>query len=210
MDVKKIGRIPDGGGWRIHGREGIARSPLAKIGYYYVHSLVDDHSRLAYSEILPDEKGQTCADFAPPRRRLLPHPRHHQDRTADDRQRLGIQVLPAHRMRQAQHPPGVHQSALPMAERESGATQIQLCNRSGPTARCSPPMPNEQQPLHPGSSTTTLDDATARSVTSHPSAGCYQPDDRVHLGAESDDADVCSRAAPAGSRRAGTRASAPR
>ena len=63
MDVKKIGRIPDGGGWRIHGREGIARSPLAKIGYDYVHSLVDDHSRLAYSEILPDEKGQTCADF---------------------------------------------------------------------------------------------------------------------------------------------------
>ena len=102
MDINKIGRIPDGGGWRIHGREGIARSPLAKIGYDYVHSLVDDHSRLAYSEILPDEKGQTCADFRPAPR-LLPHPRHHQDRTADDRQRLGIQVLPAHRMRRAQH-----------------------------------------------------------------------------------------------------------
>ncbi len=34
-----------------------------KIGYDYVHSLVDDHSRLAYSEILTDEIGTTCAAF---------------------------------------------------------------------------------------------------------------------------------------------------
>lgn len=34
-----------------------------KVGYDYVHSLIDDHSRLAYSEILPDEKGPTCAEF---------------------------------------------------------------------------------------------------------------------------------------------------
>ncbi|MCP2256126.1 Integrase core domain-containing protein [Prauserella aidingensis] len=61
MDVKKFGKIPDGGGWRVHGRsEGVrARGN----GYDYVHSLVDDHSRLAYSEILPDEKGPTCAAF---------------------------------------------------------------------------------------------------------------------------------------------------
>ena len=39
-----------------------ARKKL-KVGYDYVHSLVDDHSRLAYSEILPDEQGPTCADF---------------------------------------------------------------------------------------------------------------------------------------------------
>ena len=66
MDVKKIGRIPDGGGWRAHGRADAARpraQKKARIGYDYVHSLVDDHSRLAYSEILPDEKGPTCAAF---------------------------------------------------------------------------------------------------------------------------------------------------
>jgi transposase InsO family protein len=65
MDVKKIGRIPDGGGWRAHGRENreATRDRKAKIGFDYVHSLVDDHSRLAYSEILPDEKGPTCAAF---------------------------------------------------------------------------------------------------------------------------------------------------
>ncbi|WP_100160675.1 MULTISPECIES: IS481-like element ISMysp6 family transposase [Mycolicibacterium] len=64
MDVKKLGRIPDGGGWRAHGR-GCApdRKRLRGNGFDYIHSLVDDHSRLAYSEILPDEKGSTCAGF---------------------------------------------------------------------------------------------------------------------------------------------------
>ena len=65
MDVKKIGRIPDGGGWRAHGRGAgsIARDRSTKVGFDYVHTLVDDHSRLAYSEILPDETGTTCAEF---------------------------------------------------------------------------------------------------------------------------------------------------
>jgi transposase InsO family protein len=61
MDVKKIGRIPDGGGWKAHGRSEDVRG--RGIGFDYVHSMVDDHSRLAYSEILPDEKGPTCARF---------------------------------------------------------------------------------------------------------------------------------------------------
>ena len=63
MDVKKLGKIPDGGGWRAHGRANGNRDRKVKIGFDYVHSLVDDHSRLAYSEILPDEKGATCAAF---------------------------------------------------------------------------------------------------------------------------------------------------
>ena len=65
MDVKKLGRIPDGGGWRAYGRE-MGRSSERRanpVGYDFVHSLVDDHSRLAYSEVLPDEKGTTCAGF---------------------------------------------------------------------------------------------------------------------------------------------------
>jgi transposase InsO family protein len=69
MDVKKLGRIPDGGGWRAEGQSTInhrsrdRRSPRQGSGYDFVHSVVDDHSRLAYSEILPDEKGPTCAAF---------------------------------------------------------------------------------------------------------------------------------------------------
>ena len=66
MDVKKLGKIPDGGGWRAHGgttSSHQSRTDKTPIGYDYVHSLVDDHSRLAYSEVLPDEKGPTCAAF---------------------------------------------------------------------------------------------------------------------------------------------------
>ena len=65
MDVKKLGKIPDGGGWRAHGRAATVdhKHKKVKVGYDYVHSLVDDHSRLAYSEILPDETGKTCAAF---------------------------------------------------------------------------------------------------------------------------------------------------
>jgi transposase InsO family protein len=62
VDIKKLGRIPEGGGWRAHGR-GARPRPLRGLGYDYVHSAVDDHSRLAYSEILEDERGDTCAGF---------------------------------------------------------------------------------------------------------------------------------------------------
>ena len=65
VDVKKLGRIPDGGGWRAHGRQmgSSAAKKKAKIGFDYVHSMVDDHSRVAYSEIHDDEQGATCAGF---------------------------------------------------------------------------------------------------------------------------------------------------
>jgi transposase InsO family protein len=65
MDVKKIGRIPDGGGWRAHGRQmgRTSAQKKAKIGFDYVHSMVDDHSRYAYSEIRDDESAATCAEF---------------------------------------------------------------------------------------------------------------------------------------------------
>ena len=64
IDVKKLGRIPDGGGWRIHGREAtrIDREKRSR-GVAKIHSAIDAHSRLAYSEIHDDEKGPTCAQF---------------------------------------------------------------------------------------------------------------------------------------------------
>jgi transposase InsO family protein len=75
VDVTKFGNIPDGGGWRYVGRQqgdrnrsttvartGAARSkwrgPL--VGRGYVHTVIDDHSRLAYAEICADEKGPTA------------------------------------------------------------------------------------------------------------------------------------------------------
>jgi transposase InsO family protein len=61
VDVMKLGRIPDGGGWRVHGRSEEVRG--RGLGWDYVHVAVDDHSRLAYVEVLPDERVQACAGF---------------------------------------------------------------------------------------------------------------------------------------------------
>ncbi|SEP38095.1 leucine-zipper of insertion element IS481 [Amycolatopsis saalfeldensis] len=53
MDVKKIGRIPDGGGWRAHGRarREATRDRSVRAGFDYVHSLVDD--RWSLREVCP-------------------------------------------------------------------------------------------------------------------------------------------------------------
>jgi hypothetical protein len=61
LDVKKLGRIPDGGGHRAHGRAVASRG--RGIGYDYIHSAVDDRSRVAFSQVLPDETATTCARF---------------------------------------------------------------------------------------------------------------------------------------------------
>jgi transposase InsO family protein len=61
LDVKKLGRIPDGGGHRAHGRADAARG--RGVGYEYLHSAVDDRSRVAFSQILPDEGAATSALF---------------------------------------------------------------------------------------------------------------------------------------------------
>lgn len=70
VDVKKLGQIRPGGGWRVHGRgsdeDKHARSEQhagRRVGYDFVHCAIDDHTRLAYAEIHPDEKAVTCAGF---------------------------------------------------------------------------------------------------------------------------------------------------
>jgi transposase InsO family protein len=64
VDIKKLGRIPPGGGWRVHGRgPGHRNSTRTRPGYAFVHSAVDAYSRLAYSEVLNDEQGATAAAF---------------------------------------------------------------------------------------------------------------------------------------------------
>jgi transposase InsO family protein len=71
VDVKKLGRIEGGAGWRVRGgvqhhnrtftdAHGHKRKT---VGYEYVHIAVDDFSRLAYAEVLPDEKASTAVGF---------------------------------------------------------------------------------------------------------------------------------------------------
>jgi transposase InsO family protein len=74
VDVTKFGNIPDGGGWRYLGRQagkknsqttartrtGYTATGHANLGIAYVHTVVDDHSRVAYAEICADEKAATA------------------------------------------------------------------------------------------------------------------------------------------------------
>ncbi len=60
VDVKKLAAIPDGGGWWTHGRGNAARQA---VGYRYLHSAIDDRTRLVYSEIHNDEKAGTAVAF---------------------------------------------------------------------------------------------------------------------------------------------------
>ncbi|SDZ47970.1 IS481 family transposase [Herbiconiux ginsengi] len=67
MDIKKLGRIPDGGGHRMLGRQAGARNNDGHgrngRGYAFLHHAIDDHSRLAYSEIHTDERKETVIGF---------------------------------------------------------------------------------------------------------------------------------------------------
>ena len=68
VDIKKLGRIPDGGGHRVMDRAAGKRNKTGtaanrRPGYAYLHNAVDDHSRFAYTEILEDEKKETAAGF---------------------------------------------------------------------------------------------------------------------------------------------------
>jgi transposase InsO family protein len=61
VDVKKLGKIPPGGGWRAHGRSEAVKG--RGNGYDFIHTAIDDHTRLAYSEIHDDERDATSAGF---------------------------------------------------------------------------------------------------------------------------------------------------
>ena len=82
IDVKKLGRIKGGAGWRVTGPKHHYNTTLTDgsgkrrntVGYEYVHVAVDDYSRLAYAEVLLDEKASTAAAFL---RRAVAYYRRH-------------------------------------------------------------------------------------------------------------------------------------
>ena len=61
IDVKHFTRIPDGGGWKTRGRGSVAS--VKGVGKTFLHSMVDDCSRVAYSEFCDDETALTCLQF---------------------------------------------------------------------------------------------------------------------------------------------------
>lgn len=123
VDVKKLGRIPDGGGWRVHGR---GPKPTARRGrgFDYVHSAVDDHTRLAYSEIHPDERGETCAAFLIRAARFFAGLGITRiERVMTDNALAYRQPRVHRRLPGARDAPGVHPSPLPLDQRQSRAPE---------------------------------------------------------------------------------------
>ena len=64
VDIKKLAGIPPGGGWRVRGRgyEG-EKTKDRRAGYRFIHTAIDDRTRIAYSEILDNEQAVTAARF---------------------------------------------------------------------------------------------------------------------------------------------------
>ncbi len=85
LDIKKLGRIPQGGGWRALGRAAGKRNSQrywhrcgggnrrSTLGYDYLHVAIDDYSRLAYVEVLPDERAVTATAFTHRAARFFAH-----------------------------------------------------------------------------------------------------------------------------------------
>ncbi len=64
VDIKKLAGIPPGGGWRIRGKGYPGEQAKSRrVGYRYIHTAIDDRSRIAYSEIHTDEQAATAAGF---------------------------------------------------------------------------------------------------------------------------------------------------
>ncbi len=178
VDVKKIGRIPDGGGWRAHSRAmgSTHKRKQHPVGYDFIHSMVDDHSRLAYSEIHPDERGDTCAGFIA--------------RAAQFFADHGIEVI--ERVMTDNHwsyrnsrsvaaviadlGPNTSSSdpTSPGRTARSNASTAP-CKPNGPTGTPSPQTTNAPPLWHHGSTTTTTTDGTTPSEATRPPDRCHQP-----------------------------------
>jgi transposase len=164
VDIKKLGRIPRGGGWRVHGR---GKTKRAKVGYAFVHSAVDGYTRIAYSEVLTNERGVTAAGFWV--------------RAAAFYATFGIVI---ERVITDNGPATRAQSSTTRSARKSNTRSFaptdprRMARWNGSTGRCSPngptPGPGPQTvngPVHlpAGCTSTTITDATLPSAA-HPSA----------------------------------------
>ncbi len=180
IDVKKLGRIHQGAGHRFAGKPGQRRAAGSRadaegsrrnlVGWEYVHVCIDDATRLAYVEVLDNEKATTAIGFL---RRAVAHFASYGITT----ERLSPTTA------RPTDPPSTRSPAAPSASVTSapGPTDPRPtaksngssapCSAAGPTAPSTAQAPNATPPSPAGSTRTTPDDHTAPSATSHPSPG---------------------------------------
>lgn len=129
LDVKKVGRITDGGGWRVHGKNSSearaasrAKTRGARAGYAYLRSAIDGHTRLAYTEFTGERTGCHRRRVLEPRPRMVCQARHHEDRTDHHRQRRLLSLV---RLRNspARHRAQANAAVYAQVQRQSRALQ---------------------------------------------------------------------------------------
>ena len=151
-------------------RHGTGAEKRMRVGYEWVHSLVDDHSRLAYSELHRDERAATVTGFV--ERGLAAFASHGiEHEAADERQRLDLHAQPRARelLARTRDPPPADPPAARRSTARSSATS-RRSNASGRSARSTAPATTAPKRCHTGSATTTSADRTARSAAGHRSA----------------------------------------
>jgi hypothetical protein len=138
-------------------------------GYDYLHAAVDDHSRLAYFEVLGDERAQTCARFwRRAHRWFAVHGITVTSVLTDNgvgyRSRLFRTALADGGVR--------HRRTRPYRPQTNGKVErfTGPCWRSGPIGGCTAPTPPATAPCSPGSIGTTITEPTPPSAAGHPSA----------------------------------------
>lgn len=182
FDVKKLGRIREGGGWRLLGRA--ATRPLIDkskpVGFDYLHVAVDDHSRVAFVQARPDERGPTCAAFLADAvaffaREGVVIERVMTDNALNYRRSRDFQACSP----RTGSPTGARAPTAPkLTAKRSVSTG--RSSRSSPTSGCSPRTRNVSQRYRGGSLLTMPTDLTAPSVGSRRFNGSVNNADGNH------------------------------
>ena len=166
IDVKKLGRIRAAPA----SASAAARSTTTAtytdadgkrrrtVGWEYVHVAVDDYSRLAYAEVLADEKATTAVGFLAPRARVLPPLRHHASSSCSPTTAAATARRRA-RTRLPHDSASATSAPAPTGRRQTAKQNASSapCSPAGPTARSTAQATNAPPPLTAGSGTTTID-----------------------------------------------------
>ena len=147
------------------------RSVESRLGYDFVHAIVDDHSRLAYAETPPRRESPDRHRLPRASARLLRRARHHRQ-TSDERQRLGLRPQPiTGRTARPAWNPAPQDRALPAPDQRQGRA-LPPNDGAGMGLRTQLPLTptTATAPCQNGSTTTTGPDPTARSQADPQSA----------------------------------------
>jgi hypothetical protein len=178
IDVKKLGRIHNGPGHRITGSRRNQRRTtytadgrrVGDAGWDFVHIAIDDCTRLAYAEVLPDERPAPPAAFSPERSASTAATGSPSSACSPTTARPTAQPF-------TRSPAARSASATCAHDRDARRPTARPnapsapCSPAGPTARSTTPTENAPQPLTGGSGPTTIAADTQPSAANHPSAG---------------------------------------